>query len=163
MAQAIFAAEARARRLNVEVLSAGVWAHFDGEIAVEEAQAACRARHTPMQKLAAIHISKIDCSRAARVFVMQHSHVAAVLEETPVPPERVSLLGKYDPQHRGPEIEDPIGRDQAAFDQCYERMRECIVNYLHTTDDFRAPAPGGLDCAGTNDGDPGAQSDNVPH
>jgi hypothetical protein len=38
--------------------------------------------------------------------------------------------------HCGPEIEDPIGKDCAAFEKCYERLRECIIHYLERTDDF---------------------------
>ena len=138
MAQAIFAAEAKRRGLDVEVISAGVW-DFDGELAAEAARATCDSRQTPMPKCIATHIGKVDLSNAIRVFVMEHSHVSTLLAETSVPADRITLLGKYDPQHHGPEIDDPIGRDQAAFDRCYDRMRDCIVHYLDTTDDFKKP------------------------
>jgi protein-tyrosine-phosphatase len=136
MAQAIFAAEAARRGLQVEVTSAGVW-DFDGELAAEEARLTCDKRNTPMPKFVATHIQKVAFSKVVRVFVMEHSHVAALLAETSLAPERVTLLGQYDPQHRGAEIEDPIGKDRAAFERCYDRLKDCILHYLDTTDDFK--------------------------
>jgi protein-tyrosine-phosphatase len=135
MAQAIFAAEAARRGLRVSVISAGVW-DFAGERAAAEAQLACEKHNTPMPKLLATHIDEIDLAGATRVFVMQHSHIRSLLEQTTLSPERISLIGKFDPQHRGVEIDDPIGQDCAAFEQCYQRLRDCIMHYLDTTEDF---------------------------
>jgi len=47
------------------------------------------------------------------------------------------LLGAFDPKHGDDEIEDPIGKDLAAFEVCYTRLRDCIFHYLYTTDDFK--------------------------
>jgi protein-tyrosine-phosphatase len=78
----------------------------------------------------------VDLSGMTRIFVMEHDHVSSLLENTSLPPERISLIGKFDPEHRGVEIDDPIGQETEAFERCYERLRDCIVHYLDTTDDF---------------------------
>ena len=135
MAHAIFAAEAKRRGLPVQVISAGVW-DFSGEQAAPNAQLTCTRRQTPMPKLLSTHIQEIDLSRLTRIFVMEHSHVSTLLLETTVSPEQLTLLGKYDPHHCGLEIEDPIGQECDAFERVYDRIRDCIVHYLDTTDDF---------------------------
>ena len=136
MAQAIFEDEARRRGLAVTVTSAGTW-DFAGAEAVMDARLTCDKRNTPMSKLISTHIASIEFSSATRVFVMEHRHLAIVIGDTAVSPERVTLLGQYDPRHRGPEIEDPIGKDIPAFEKCYDRLRDCIIHYLDTTDDFK--------------------------
>lgn len=139
MAHAIFAAEVDRRGLRIASFSAGIW-DFEGEEAALAAMRACERHHTPMPKLLATHHSNVDLSDVTRVFVMQDRHVEALREETMLPPERISLLGDFDPQQRGAEIDDPIGKEEAAFEACYLRMRDCIHHYLDTTMDF-SPDP----------------------
>jgi len=136
MAHAIFDFEATRRGRLVNVLSAGVWSGFDGELAAEEARIICDRHGTPMPKVVSTHIATEDLAAATRVFVMEHSHVSALATDFGISPERISLLGEFDPQRRGLEIDDPIGQDIAAFERCYARLRDCIVHYLETTDDF---------------------------
>ena len=136
MAHAIFDFEATRRGRLVNVLSAGVWSGFEGELAAKEARIICDRHGTPMPKFVSTHIATEDLAAATRVFVMEHSHVAALATDSRISPKRISLLGEFDPQRRGPEIDDPIGQDTAAFERCYERLRDCIVHYLDTTDDF---------------------------
>ncbi len=136
MAHAIFEAEARKRGLVVEVLSAGIEDGFQGTMAAREARLVCEKHGTPMSKLLADYAGQIDLASARRVFVMQSSHLEALVAQVEVPAERFSLLGEFDPLQRGAEIEDPIGQDMAAFDYCYGRLRDCITHYLDTTQDF---------------------------
>ncbi len=89
-----------------------------------------------MPKFVATHIANVDLSGARRVFAMEHSHVSALLADSTFVPQRISLLGEFDPQRRGSEIDDPMGQDTVAFERCYERLRDCIVHYLDTTHDF---------------------------
>jgi protein-tyrosine-phosphatase len=135
MARAIFDAEVTRRGLQVTVWSAGIW-DFEGEWAALDARLTCERQSTPMPKLLCTHLAKVDLSEATRVFVMERRHLDEVLAKTGLPPERVSLLGEFDPQHGGEEIEDPIGEDEAAFEVCYARLRACILHYLETTSDF---------------------------
>ena len=135
MAHAILAAEAERRGLAITVWSAGTW-DFEGEWAAIDARLACERHNTPMPKLLATHLPNLDLSDATRVFVMERAHIADVLKHTALPPERVSLLGTFDPQKGDEEIADPIG-DPAAFEPCYTRIRDCIFHYLNTTEDFK--------------------------
>jgi protein-tyrosine-phosphatase len=132
MAQAIFVAEAARRKLNVTVLSAGIW-DMEGMVAAERAQYVCNLHGTPMTKLEAVHHVKLDLTEAVRVFVMEPRHKGALEKQTAVLPERISLLGQFDPLQRGEAIEDPVGMPTFAFEACYARLRTCIVHYLDTT------------------------------
>jgi protein-tyrosine-phosphatase len=134
MAHAIFAAEATKRNLAVSVLSAGI-IDFGGALAVREARILCDRYNTPMPKFISTCITQLDLLSATRVFVMQHSHVDPLLAMG-VSPDRIVLLGDFDPEARGPEIEDPMGQDAPAFERCYMRLRDCITQYLESTDDF---------------------------
>jgi protein-tyrosine-phosphatase len=136
MAQAILAAEVARRKLPITVLSAGIW-DFEGEAVVAEARQTCERHGTPMPKVVATHFSKLDLAAATRVFVMERRHAAALLAAGAVAPERVSLLGDFDPHRRGAEIEDPIGQDADAFERCYERLRDCILHYQGSSEDRR--------------------------
>ena len=136
MAHAIFAAEAAKRKLPVRVVSAGTW-DFGGMPAVREAQLVCQRHHTPMTKLLSTHLTQVDLSQATRIFCMERAHLTTLVEAG-VPLDRIRLLGEFDPQQRGPEIDDPMGQNVEAFEQCYQRLRDCIVHYLNTTADFGA-------------------------
>ena len=136
MAHAIFASESTRRGLRVSVLSAGIVSGFDGLLAAREARIICDLHGTPMPKFVSTYIADVDVSGATRVFAMEHSHISALAADSTISPDRISLLGEFDPQGRGSEIDDPIGQDTVAFEHCYERLRDCIVHYLDTTDDF---------------------------
>ncbi len=135
MAHAIFAAEAKRRKLDVNIQSAGMY-DFEGVLALREARLVCERHNTPMQKFVSTHFRNLDLSRVTRVFAMTEDHVTLLQAETQIPPERISLIGLFDPKHRGDEIEDPTGKGSAAFDQCYQRLRDCIVHYLDSTDEL---------------------------
>lgn len=132
MAQAIFAAEAKMRGISAQAISAGLY-DFEGVLAAREARLACDRHDTPMSKFVSTYFRNVDFSNAVRVFVMTEDHVGLQQKETSVPAERISLLGKLDPQRRGDEIDDPMGKESAEFDRCYERLRDCIRHYLNTT------------------------------
>src|SRR6185436_11778293 len=129
MAHAICAAELARRGLNIAVLSAGL-SDLGGMLIADEARRICWAHQTWLPKFASTFIAKLDLTDVVRAFVMQHNHVPSLLEQTSLPPERITLLGEFDPHQRGAEIDDPIGQKSAVFEQCYERLRDCIVHYL---------------------------------
>jgi protein-tyrosine-phosphatase len=136
MAHAIVTGEVARRGLKVRVLSAGVSTGFEGMLAAREARLACDRHKTAMPKFIGTHISNTDVSICQRLFVMERAQIAAVSTYTTLPTERITLLGEYNPQRRGLEIEDPMGHDRAAFDRCYAQLRDCIVHYPDTTDDL---------------------------
>jgi protein-tyrosine-phosphatase len=132
MAQAIFYAEAKQRKMAVTVLSAGLF-DFEGQHAVREAQLCCERHGTPLVNRFSTYFRSVDLTSAARIFVMTGEHVTLLTEANPNLSDRISLLGTFDPQHRGEEIEDPIGKEGAAFDFCYARLQDCINQYFNST------------------------------
>ena len=65
---------------------------------------------------------------------MEQDHADVLTSEYGISPERISLLGKYDPQHRGTEIADPFfSYSEIVYERSYELIRDCIVGYLDTT------------------------------
>ena len=137
MAHAIMVAEAARRGLRINVLSAGVW-DFEGTPAAHESLLACKRHNTPLQKFIATPIHSADFSDVTRVFVMERDHISALLAKTSLAPNQISLLSEYDPAQRGDDIADPIGEGADAFEACYQRLRDCIVHYLDSTDDFNS-------------------------
>ena len=97
-------------------------------LAAREARITCDRHGTPMPKFVATHIANVDVSGVRRVFAMERSHISALVADSTISPERISLLGEFDPQRRGSEIDDPMGQDTVAFERCYERLRDCIVH-----------------------------------
>ena len=136
MAHAIFAAEVERRGLPVTVHSGGTWWELEGHAVADEALRTCERHGTPLRKFSATHYAAADLEGAARVFVMERRHMEVLLGETSLASERLSVLGVFDPEYRGAEIDDPMGQDAAAFDACYGRLRDCIRHYLDTTNDF---------------------------
>jgi len=139
MAHAIFAAEAARRNLSVVILSAGV-DDYSGCLADEQARMVCDRGNTPMPKFVSTYAGELDLSVATRVFGMEHRHLERLRTVFGVPEDRLSLMGEFDPQQRGVEIEDPICGDLEAFENCYARLGDCIRHYLETTQDFVAPS-----------------------
>ena len=68
-----------------------------------------------MPKFVATHIANVDLSGARRVFAMEHSHVSALLADSTFVPQRISLLGVFDPLRLGWEIYYQMGQDTVAF------------------------------------------------
>jgi len=117
MAHAIIAAASKKRGLGIKTISAGLFADFEGMLAVRAARITCDKYQTPMPHFVATHISKVDLSQAARIFVMEQKHVSLLLSNSSLPPERICLIGEFDPMQRGPEIVDPMGEDMEAFER----------------------------------------------
>lgn len=70
---------------------------------------------------------------------MEQFHADMLTGNFAIPPERVSLLGEFDPEQRGLEIDDPFSQSSAVYEACYDQIRDCIVNYLATTEELSGP------------------------
>jgi len=57
--------------------------------------------------------------------------------EFSISPDRISLLGTFDPQRRGAEIADPFGHSSLVYEGSYKLIRDCINGYLDTTDELK--------------------------
>jgi hypothetical protein len=67
---------------------------------------------------------------------MENYHADQLVNEFGISRDRVRLLGEFDPHDRGPEIDDPFGQGGAVYKRAYMRIRDCIINYLDTTDEI---------------------------
>jgi protein-tyrosine-phosphatase len=132
MAHAIFAAEARKRSLAIEVYSGGVY-DFSDQPALTETSNTCLAHQTPPAKETPTWVGQLPLDSIEMFLVMELSHAAMLTSEFGISPERISLLGAFDPHGRGVEISDPFGLGKLAYDRSYKLIRDCILGYLGTT------------------------------
>ena len=129
MAHAIFVAEAKHRQLAVAVYSGGVF-DFRGAPAIHETTATCELNNTPAPEAVATWVRDLPLQSIGRFLVMEQLHADVLIGQFGVSPNRVSLLGTFDPHNRGREIEDPFGQSNAVYQESYDLIRDCIVNYL---------------------------------
>ena len=134
MAHAIFLAEARKRSLAFTVYSAGVF-DFSDQPPLTETSDTCLAHDTPPAKKTPTWVGQLPLDSIDRFLVMEHSHADMLTSEYGITPERISLLGMFDPQRRGVEIADPFGLGRQAYDLSYKLIRDCVRGYLDTTDE----------------------------
>ena len=136
MAHAIFLAEAQKRSLRVAVYSAGV-IDFSAAPPLAQTTATCLQFNTPSPKESPTWVGQLPLAAIDQFLVMEPGHVTSLVKDYGVTPERVSLLGAFDPQQRGVEIADPYAEGSLVHERSYERIRDCIIGYLETTHDLR--------------------------
>jgi protein-tyrosine-phosphatase len=136
MAHAICVPEVARRSLPVEVYSAGIL-DFEGMAPAVAAWITCCKHSTPPLKEEATFVRDLPLSSINRFLVMEHQHVECLVKEYDVPPERISLLGSFDPKGRGAEIGDPMNQGTVVFECSYARIRECILHYLDTAPEIQ--------------------------
>ena len=132
MAHAIFVSEIDRRRLPVDVYSAGVL-DFRGAPAIDDTTRTCTLHNTPAPREVANWVRDLPLESITRFLVMEQYHADALIEKYGIAPERVSLLGEFDPEQRSLEIDDPFSQSSVVYEECYAQIRDCIVNYLDTT------------------------------
>jgi protein-tyrosine-phosphatase len=135
MAHAIFVDEVKKRSLAVEVYSAGVF-DFSDAPALDETSMTCLQHNTPPPKESPTWVGQLPLESIDRFLVMEQDHADRLASEYGVSPKRISLLGKFDPQQRGPEIADPFGQGATVYERSYQLIRDCIIGYLDTTADL---------------------------
>jgi protein-tyrosine-phosphatase len=133
MAHAIFLDEARKRSLAITVYSAGVF-DFSDAPRLAETSNTCLHHNTPAPEKDPTWVGELPLDSINRFLVMEQSHADRLTSEFGISPERISLLGTFDPQRRGIEIADPFGEDSLIYDNSYKLIRDCILGYLDTTD-----------------------------
>ena len=139
MAHAIFVAEAVRRQLSVEAYSAGVY-DFTDLPPVSDTIRTCLNHNTPPPKAESTWVRDLPLGSIDRFLVMEEQHAEVLIHEFGVSPERVTLLGEFDPYGRGREIDDPIGHSSLVYEECYGQIRGCIVNYLDSKEELSAAA-----------------------
>ena len=130
MAHAILADEARKRSLQIDVYSAGV-SDFSDQPPLTETSRTCIHYHTPAPKSTPTWVGQLPLACIDRFLVMEHNHAAALRTEFGIAAERISLLGEFDPKHRGSEIVDPFfSYSEEFYRESYELIRDCVIGYL---------------------------------
>ena len=92
--------------------------------------------NTPAPSEVATWVRDLPIDAIKRFLVMEKMHAEVLTEDYGIEPERITLLGEFDPKHRGVEIADPYSRGRAVYEQSYNQIHDCIISYLDTTDDL---------------------------
>jgi protein-tyrosine phosphatase len=132
MAHAILVDEARKRSLALEIFSAGTL-DFSDQPPLIETSTTCLHYHTPVPKQTPTWAAQLPLGKIDRFLVMEQRHADALRDQFGVSPDRISLLGTFDPQRRGAEIEDPFfSYSEEVYRSSYRQIRDCIVEYLES-------------------------------
>ena len=135
MAHAIFVAEARKRSLAVEIYSAGVF-DFSDQPPLVETSITCLQHNTPPPKETPTWVRDLPLNSINRFLVMEQDHADVLTAEFGISPERISLLGTFDPRRRGAEFAVGILREFLEHAGTGEQISDCIIGYLDTTDEL---------------------------
>ncbi len=135
MAHAIFLAEAQKRSLAVEVYSAGVY-DFSNAPPLQETAITCLKYNTPPPPKSPTWVRQLPLDSINRFLVMEQDHADLLMSKYGISPDRISLLGEFDPQHRGVEIADPFSYGSLVYERSYQLIRDCIIGYLDTIDEL---------------------------
>ena len=132
MAHAILSDEALKRSLALDVYSAGTL-DFSDQPPLIETSRTCLHYDTPVPKQTPTWVPQLPIDSIDRFLVMEQRHADALRDQFGVSPDRISLLGTFDPEQRGEEIEDPFfSYSEEVYRSSYRRIRDCIVGYLET-------------------------------
>lgn len=134
IAHAILSAEVEKRSLPIEVYSAGVLDFRDAP-AVDETLKTCLDHKTPSPKEQPTWVPELPLHSITQFLVMEHYHLDQLVQRFGVSPDRIKLLGEFDPLGRGDEIDDPFGCGIPVYTRCYQRLRDCLLNYLDLMSD----------------------------
>ena len=135
MAHAIFIDEARKRSLRVDIYSAGIL-DFSDQPPLIETSRTCVHYDTPPPSETPTWVGQLPLSSINRFLVMEQGHADTLRSEHGISADRISLLGTFDPQHRGGEIADPFGHSDLVYQNSYQLIRDCIIGYLDSTNEL---------------------------
>jgi protein-tyrosine-phosphatase len=138
MAHAIFVDEARKRSLRIDIYSAGIL-DFSDQPPLIETSRTCLHYHTPPPKETPTWIRELPLGSIERFLVMEQDHADALRNSFGISADRISLLGSFDPQHRGFEIADPFGHSELVYQDSYRLIRDCIIGYFDWTNELETP------------------------
>ena len=69
---------------------------------------------------------------------MEQNHLEALENQFGISPDRIALLGSFDPKQRGAEIPDPFfSFSEEVYRSSYRLIRDCIIEYLNTANELR--------------------------
>lgn len=132
MAHAIMVHEVARRSLAIDVYSAGI-IDFSDQPPLVETSTTCQFYKTPSPKETPTWVAQLPLASIDRFLVMEQGHADALRDDFGIAHDRITLLGVFDPEHRGAEIDDPFfSYSQAVYQSSYRRIRDCIIGYLES-------------------------------
>ncbi len=96
----------------------------------------CLQHNTPPPKESPTWVRQLPLDSINRFLVMEHDHADMLRNDYSISPDRISLLGAFDPRQRGVEIADPFSHGSLVYERSYKLIRDCIIGYLDTTDEL---------------------------
>jgi len=139
MAHAIFVDEAKKRSLNIDIYSAGIL-DFSDQPPLDETSRTCLHFNTPPPKLTPTWVAQLPIDSIDQFLVMEQHHAEALENQFKISPDRIALLGSFDPKRRGEEIPDPFfSYSEEVYRSSYELIRDCIIEYLDKNRGGRSP------------------------
>ncbi len=135
IAHAILVSEVEKRGLPIEVFSGSVY-DFRGAPAIDDTTHTCEIHQTPAPSEIATWVRDLPLESIDRFLVMEQFQAEILMDAYAISPNRVSLLGEFDPKRRGAEIADPYGQGRTVYEKCYGIIQDCINEYLATTGDL---------------------------
>lgn len=102
---------------------------------VDDTLKICLDHKTPSPKEQPTWVAELPLDSITQFLVMENHHVDRLVHEFGVSPDRINLLGQFDPLGRGDEIADPFGCGIPVYTRCYQRLRDCLLNYLETIEE----------------------------
>ena len=132
MAHAILVDEARKRSLRIDIFSAGIL-DFSDQPPLIETTNTCLHFNTPVPKQTPTWVPQLALDSIDRFLVMEQRHADALRDQFGISADRISLLGTFDPERRGAEIEDPFfSYSEEVYRSSYRQIRDCLIGYLET-------------------------------
>lgn len=125
MAEKLFLHEARTRELRSVALSMGVM-NLQGRSAPPEAVAALEEVGLDLSHHRSQGVHPAILAGATHILVMSDWHIEQLLLVDRAIGQRAVKLATFDPEGGDTEIDDPIGKDLAAFRVCRDRLTRCI-------------------------------------
>jgi len=136
MARGIAAARLPGRRRGEAAFSSAGTAAYDGMRAAENAVLVLKEIGIDISGHRARLLSREMVESSALVVAMARRHKEEILRIAPGSAGKVIVLGDLDPKRENPDVEDPIGGDEAVYRRTRDEIAELIV-LLFDDLDFR--------------------------
>jgi len=134
MARGIASARLSGRLQGKAVFSSAGTAAYDGMKAAENAILVLKEIGIDISRHRARLLTPEMVKGASLVVAMERRHGEEILRIAPGSGDKVILLGELDSKRKSPDIEDPIGGDEAV----YRRTRDEIAGLVSRLDDYIA-------------------------
>ena len=131
MAEVLLRDLSRKANLSITVRSAGTM-DIEGAEAVLNARTVCRENGLSLEGFKSTALSRVELEDFDIILTMEVRHRKIIQELVEGSSPTVRLLGEFLPGEKQPfEIADPVGRDIAAFQDCFALLKRCLDGFLY--------------------------------